>query len=228
MWINRCERPKIKTIWLHDVRKPRFHVLGDKIFVDGSKLILPFLRLFGGNISKLIIMFRKKGGHNQRIDEYVHQYCADTLSSISFHDKPEFFGDYSRPLIKIETVHFVNSALHDNLRRCIDWFPNMRQLEIDLSVFRWHLHFQHNAIYFHQVEVLLRANAQLQSLHIYADHCNFLMRTSHLLDVIGESSFLTKLTASITAAPSSIIRLTEAQQLIREHPQMAELRLKMH
>lgn len=231
---------RAKAIWLHDVRKPWFNVIGDKIFVNGLKLILPYLRLFGANNMKLIIMFSKNGAHNERIDQYIGQYCADTLSSISFHDKPAFSFNYPKPFGKIESVHIVNSALQNNLRCLINWFPNMRNLEIDTaSIYRCsvaniqfphleYLKIKHNSISFSQVDDLLPANPQLQSFHIYADHCGYFIFTSHLLHLIRGNSLMKKFVALITEAPTTIANTAEAQRIISEHPLLVELDLPRH
>lgn len=229
-----------KTIWMHDVRKPRFHVLGNKIFVDSLKLILPYLRLFGANITKLIVMFSKNDVRNERIDQYIGQYCADTLASISFHEKPAFSFNYLKPFGRIDTVHIVKSALHDNLHGLINWFPNMGHLEIDTaSIYQCsaanvqfpqleHLKVKHNSISLMQIDDLLPANPQLQSFHIYADHCGYFVFTGYLLRMIRGNALLKKFTASITEAPTTIADADEAQRFISEHPLLTELDLPRH
>lgn len=118
----------------------------DSINVSQLKLVFPFLRVFGAEISKLQVHYysllyrHSKLGKSKRwsidsmmrrIDEYINKYCADTLVSIDMRHKEKFSYDFPKPFKQIEQVRIQYTRLYDNLLDFVDWFPNLQHFEIN-------------------------------------------------------------------------------------------------
>lgn len=221
--------------------RKQIHMIDDTIFVANLRLILPYLRLFGASITKLRVKYSENGVHSILIDQYIDRYCAGTLSSILFRDKAIFSIDFLQQFGNVESVCVWHSALHNNLHRLINWFPNMRRLEIDTAsicqCFLANVQFPHlthlniginsfNSL--NHVEAVLSANAQLESLDIYAWYSVHFTTTRRVLRMIRANSLLTKLVVSMTEEPTTIADADAARTLIRRHPLLVELDLPSH
>lgn len=116
------------------------------------KIIFPFLRVFGANISKLCVHYqsftnffgnveplRKLDKSKRfsidsmmlRIDEYINMYCADSLVSFELQHKEKFSFDFPKPFNQIEQVRIHHTRLYDNLLNFDDWFPNLQYFELN-------------------------------------------------------------------------------------------------
>lgn len=112
---------------------PRFQQLDDCLiikfnlgFIMISDLLiwLKLLRFFGHLIPKLAI---------KCIDEYVHEYCADSLKEIELGFSQKLaLGYFTKPFPKVAVVKFMNCILSGNLFDLNMWFPQMCHLEIIL------------------------------------------------------------------------------------------------
>lgn len=62
----------------------RYQKLNDEIRIYDFRFCLPFVRCFGAKFMDLSINRRDKNDHKCiRLDRYINQYCANTLTSIS-------------------------------------------------------------------------------------------------------------------------------------------------
>lgn len=64
---------------------------------------------------------------NDHMDQYINRFCADTLTSISFHEKSRFSVDnFQKPFANVTEVQIIGVNLEKKLPHFIDWFPNVR------------------------------------------------------------------------------------------------------
>lgn len=69
----------------------------DSISVRGLRFCLPFLRCFGEKISSITVFYSDlTDSQNDHVDQYINEYCCDTLKDIRIDDK-ERFSDENFP-----------------------------------------------------------------------------------------------------------------------------------
>lgn len=62
---------------------------------------------------------------------YINQYCANTLKSISFFDRPIFSTvNFANPFEMVENICICFAGLGVWLPYFAEWFPNLRQLQL--------------------------------------------------------------------------------------------------
>lgn len=121
----------------------------NQILICGFELIFRFLRVFGGEISKLDVHYHdyipEYGEIPEaqlryidcimwHVDEYINNYCAGTLSSIKFTHKMKFSNYFVKPFQMIEKVCIKQSNLNDEVLYFAEWFPNMHFLEMTADI----------------------------------------------------------------------------------------------
>lgn len=105
------------------------------INVYGLETCLQFLRCFGPSITDLEVFCSMMSNKQCAIiDRYINNYCAERLTSLSYHLKLRFsFQEFQNQFIKLETVkiHNFNTSVSNNqLRFFVRSFPNLRHLEL--------------------------------------------------------------------------------------------------
>lgn len=135
----------IKTICLENVMNsspPRIYTLDDEIYVRGLKLCLPFLRCFGGQITKLfaldgsyphvLISNGYKSQFSHHVDRYLNQYCTDSVSHLLFYGRPAFsMENFRKSFCMVKQLRLIDTALDDGLPNFGKWFPNVNHLEMN-------------------------------------------------------------------------------------------------
>lgn len=81
---------------------PKYHTLFERdgsIVVGGLKTCLQFLRCFGVSIKKLDISFVDSSkNHHFLMDEYINQFCADSLIELSVYGRlTSLMNDIKKP-----------------------------------------------------------------------------------------------------------------------------------
>lgn len=158
-----------------------------------KKKYFAFLRCFGSKLSRLRV---KSSSTNARyenfVDQYINQYCANSLIYISFERKHEFSNDaFKNPFTYVEIINAIDCNLTKQLPNFVKWFPNVNQLNIRNFSIDSHSefssvsfpHLKHLTIHIAGskysgvrkypgigFEKLLRANQQLQCLELSTDY----------------------------------------------------------
>lgn len=116
----------------------------NKNCIRGLKMILPFLRVFGAEISKLEVHYYSRLDYSYleqrkrsvidsmmwRMNEYINMYCADTLSSLELYCKPKLSNDFAKPFKQIEQLCMRWSYLNEQLFDFVECFPNLQRLDV--------------------------------------------------------------------------------------------------
>lgn len=158
----------------------------DQIRISELKTCLQFLRFFGPSIDQLKVDHsRSNSKYSDYIDQYINQYCAECLVSLSFANKSNsLVKSFQKPFVMVENVHIMNVDLGNQLPLFVEWFPNLRRLELrDVRVNRRYIEASFNHTEHLSIEIsnrnaevgfskqnvtdLLRLNSQLRSLYIY-------------------------------------------------------------
>lgn len=118
-----------KTFWLNLNAPQKCVIIKNRLIViNGLQFCFPFLQLFGGKISKLVVT---SDNRIVDIDRYISQYCNNTLTAITFNNRMEFaLDDFMQQFNYVETVQIIECDLGPNLRHFAQWFPNVRRLKI--------------------------------------------------------------------------------------------------
>lgn len=99
------------------------------------KLYLGILRCFGDKISHLCIQNSNKIANkgDDHLDRYIHQYCADTLTKLELEYRVISMNAFSQPMKNITKLRIFNCDLGKQLPNFVDWFPNLRDLELHMD-----------------------------------------------------------------------------------------------
>lgn len=208
------------------------------IYIFEMKFCLPFLRCFGSKILDLHVVHTNTHAHYYHVDNYINQYCADTLQSIEYVSRGQEFSDESfrKPFKKVETGIIMYCNLKQ-LPNFVHWFPNLRHLEIDdLSIHNCvpaclpslkHLSIDFTYDFMEEcIEDFLHENPQLQSIE-FAIGYNVEIEMAELLNMIRENTSITNLVRYNYDTKNGISHVSE-EELLRlgsEHPGMVELEL---
>lgn len=206
------------------------------ITIHDVRTCLKFLRCFGPVITKLQIGYYQSYSyinHYDHVEQYVNEYCSESLISISYFHKSDFPSrtfHLQRPFIKTERVHISHIDLNIQLPTLIEWFPNLRSLELFASRVDHHFigaSFQYLEqliikIYSRYVidfslenlSKFLRINPQLKSLNI---SITAPISSRTILAIMSNNSLLSELIMN-TGISCLDVNATELNQLAREHP----------
>lgn len=98
----------------------------DLIRVHELKLCLPFLRCFGSKILNLRVILDP----DSYLDQYINQYCVNTLTRIEFHHQMVKRFLFTKPFTNVESLDLNYTCLRDKLPSLVKWFPKLRHLEM--------------------------------------------------------------------------------------------------
>lgn len=215
-----------KAVWLNlDATEPRVIVEEKRIVIDGLQFCIPFLRLMGQKLSKLVLTGDER---DLSIGRHINDFCANTLTSMTFNYRSEFGqDDFVQPFNAVDTVRIIDCDLGASLCHFGHWFPNVRQLKIyegSRDNRSTYVHFpclQNLSISFAGIG-MLRANPQIIMLELnlpWQRHIKF-------LDWLVFNPSVIKLSVKVRGTSSlRALSGSETQQLIREHPLIVELNL---
>lgn len=128
----------------NNCRRIDHHDETNRICNRGSKIIFPFLRVFGAEISKLEVHFYSHLDYSLlrrqkrsiidsmmwRMNDYINMYCADTLSSLKLYSKPKLSNDFAKPFKQVEQLFMRWTYLNEQLLNFVECFPNLQQLDL--------------------------------------------------------------------------------------------------
>lgn len=208
------------------------------IKIHDFRTCLQYLRSFGPLISELRIGYYHYIKLYGYVEQYINRYCVESLVSISFFHKPQFFREnFRNPFINVRKVHISRANLNNQLPLFAEWFPNVQCLKLcDVQVDHpfneatFH-HLKHLSIEIYSlyppdysresVADLLRMNPQLTSLTI---NIPFIKLTA-LLNILSNNKSISKLVVP-TGSYSVGVDTAELIQLAREHPTLVKLDLQ--
>lgn len=105
----------------------------ERIYVEGLKPCLQFLRGLGPSVSRLCIRYddwsKKQCDY---INQYINEYCANSLVAIQLLFKPNRcpIKHFEKPFVNVQTVSANGNCLGNQLPLFNQWFPNMRSLRL--------------------------------------------------------------------------------------------------
>lgn len=104
----------------------------DCVYITNWKHCLPFLRCFGKRITKLLVDYNGVSeAQCNHIDQYISEYCGDTLTSIVFIGKRAIsIEKFQKPFKNVESASISDAKLKNQLSQFVDWLPNLRRLEL--------------------------------------------------------------------------------------------------
>lgn len=208
-----------------------------------TKFCLSFLRCFGSKIFDLEVQgFSMSPRQTTTVDQYIQQYCANTLTEISYfvkHDFPNELFENSFRNVKKVSIRHIN--LGCNLPSFVNWFPDVRHLFLERFTINSEfasVSFPHlEQLYIHfgtGAENLIKANRQLQSISVWFNSYNNLA-LSTLLDHISEHKSISKLCVRIKGCfggRAAFLKLladsSELMRLASEHRAVVELNLNAY
>lgn len=206
------------------------------------KWSLLFLRCFGPSITHLSIYYNKSKSHRyQYVHQYINQYCAKSLLEISFRDmsnmKIQHFNE--RPFVNVARVNVFDCHLGNQLPSMVEWFPNLRTLQLSKIRFNHRLantkfpHLEHfqlnendsNGFTMDDIATFLPINRQLRSVNIATSYMHRLPIT-RLLDIIRENGSIEKLTVhTLSEIMFRNDNSIDIDRFANEHPGLIELDL---
>lgn len=224
--------------------KAVLNVYGSYIQISGIKFCLPFLRCFGAKFTELAILYSSiywdtKPKHVHYIDQYVNQYCADTLTSITLRgdgDRRSLAGNLVNRFKNVKMLDIHKLCLNNGLSSVGDLFPNLRSLSINSVEYGNHTdsnaalhlpHLEHLNISLNRpdnrIVQLLQANDQLQSLELLVERYEPAFGVNKLLNMIKGMALLSKLVMKMHYLELFDIDTNEVMRLASEHPLLVEL-----
>lgn len=121
----------------HELVRSRFEmrVLHDEIIIKSLPISLTFLRCFGGKILQLNCDGKWPLDYKTILDQYINQYCAETLISLVLGGRPSSFS-FEKPFKNLEKLVIKDGFFADLFQNGVIWLPNLRHLEMnDVRVF---------------------------------------------------------------------------------------------
>ena len=229
-----------KRIMLNPNRQLISYRDSDTIEVCSLELCLPFIRCFGAKILDLYLRTEC-----DVLNQYIHQYCADTLESISLGAKSQFLNAAcKKPFKSVQKADIkyirMKNYMFQNFAEC---FVNVRHLEIagcwyveTLSMNSSFLQLEHLQIDIGKFRLgvgnaayLLQHSPQLQSLTIQYGGDPSKLTLRMILDLIGSNPLITKLiTNPYPYGPTIGVSTDELNRFVAEHPLIVDLALLSH
>lgn len=207
----------------------------DGIYIHGLKTSLQYLRCFGPLIHGLTIFYgdSSESKRHEYVNEYVNNYCAESLVSISFGGM-EDIEQFQKAFANIQDVSFESCNLGEKWPSIVQLFSNLRSLNIDdvgmnyCFVEKPFRNLEHLSIHrlrcdeFKTIKIaadLLDGIQQLKSLEIDESE----MSIVDLLNLIKDNPSIAKLSAPDAHGP---VASEDVQRLISEHPALTDLNLE--
>lgn len=212
---------------------------GDEIKVHGFKKCLQFVRCLGSSIGSLGIWY--KGWTNkqcQHIDEYINQYCADSLVRIEFVGKPNIsVRCFEKPFVNVQKLDIFDCDLDNQLPSFPRCFPNTRALELNnVHIDERYVETPFRNLHELRIDInkdglrrfknkevanLLRKCPQLECLHIRVyDRQGLTFNT--LFNFIDDNTTIRNLHVNMIAC-SMIEKPSEVRKLIQHRPELIKL-----
>lgn len=206
-----------------------------------------FLRCFGDSISKMNISYPPciksvRSKHYAYVDQYINLYCADSLTSVRYEQRPAFrIETMKKPFSKVESLCIERSNLDEQLPQFLDWFPNLRRLKLFANtVNRRYIevsfpHLEHLSVEMSDNEMsavnfskknladFLRVNSQLKSVEILMD-LRKPFKFDELLPIIENNPSISKLSIPFNGAYRTL-NGAELSKLAALLPSIEELHL---
>lgn len=220
-------------------------VLNTIVYVYGLKTCLLYLRYFGSSINNLRMNFTfLKYERYQHLFAHVNTYCVDSLSRIKFWGMLNIsMACFVKPFTNVLFVSVEHCDLGEELPRFVEWFPNLRHLNLEnvsLTDGFDRAHFQHlerlsiigfgydqKHFILQNAANLLNSNRQLRNLEMYSD---FGPSMDTMLDMIEHHSQITRLrvwcSPYFTKFPNQVINSSEVERILNEHSSLIELNLR--
>lgn len=200
-----------------------------RTWIGGLKSCLQFVRCFGDQLTELRLF-----GWNDHLDQYIQQYCADTLTKIDFSNRKFSVNSFQKAFPNVEVMKVSNVNLKYGLKRFVAWFPNVRHLKIahhDDAIGKDYLpvtmpRLEHLTFYSNNsvnYEHFLRANPQLQSIELLRK-----MAIKRSLDIIKGGRSIVKLKIFYYGNVAMGIKINDVKRLAREHPLLVEVIMPKH
>lgn len=154
------QKYKMKTVELYDDVLCGFEIKGGILQIEGLKNQLLFLRYFGHSVFTLNIWYDSIASDKRHyLNQYIKEYCADTLIHIKVYDGDEnTFKSWEKPFANVERVSIHGRKMCDMIEDLNKWFPKMNHLEL-YSI-------KKNDSDFEKLEIAIRSNPQLRILKI--------------------------------------------------------------
>lgn len=218
------------------------HIFHKWIYVDGLKVLLPYLRCLGPSIRDLCV--RYDGWTKTQCDlihQYINEYCAGSLVNLEFRDKKSGnpIKHFGKPFISVRTVKAQDSHLGVQIPLFPQWFPNMRSLELTAAHIGW---FSSQSMPFEHLEDvtieinngkrgfktplatrLLQLSPQLRNLTIRA-RTGQGIAPSTLSNIIKENPNISSLKVN-TKKQKAFVTSSDIEQFLSEHKSLVELEL---
>lgn len=161
-WLRKAVQRVYKSKKTNKVRMIRdygstLETIGEYIFVKRLNVQFRFLRYFGHFITCLdISYFRVPPNCCLILDQYINEYCAETLVKLSISDVDENTFKYlTKPFTNIETI-LIRAKKMPSF--AVKLFPNMHHLELNCH--------SESDCDLRKIEIFLQSNPQLKSLII--------------------------------------------------------------
>lgn len=172
--------------------------------VNGLEFCYPFIRCFGAEITRLEVDYNNVlDAHKHHLDDYINQYCADTLVRFAFRNGHAFANEnFTKPFKHVEEVSTSYCNFGASFMEFPNWFPNLQHLRIvrmviDENAIAVRLpHLKQFDIYIvnnthtdfttENVDRFFHANPQLETIEMY--FCEF--RLSELLNIMRENRMI--------------------------------------
>lgn len=216
------------------------HSDGEFFQINDLKSFLQRIRCLGSSIANLKIVYCDLDKNQcDYIDQYLNEYCAESLENISFVNRTsDFIRNFEKPFVGVQRVTVLDSCLGNKFAYFPQWFPNVRHLELqnalmdDRSIEMPLQHLQHLDIDVNngtlsygftkkEAARLVRLCPLLESLEIRmrADHG---MTMTTLLNTIKGNPLINKLIVQMDRFWTDVKRC-EVKRLTDEHTGLVEL-----
>lgn len=187
---------------------------GGRLRVIGFRSCLPFLRCFGAKIKRVIVEYRSSTTTKEQIghfDRYLNQYCASSLTLISFwRIQASSIRSFQKPFESTTAVQLYGSSLGNQLARLANLFPAMERLSIL------------------DVEISKNANAavyfpNLTQLKLWANNASSgnVFTNSKMVNLLRANHHI----QSLDISPSTSMKLNKLSEIISEMPFIWGLRI---
>lgn len=198
--------------------------------------IFPFLRCFGKKISKVRVY-----GTDSFVNQYINQFCADTLTNIDFYEsrRKQFSAkNFSKPFKLVNEIVIKSDApnLGKRFPSFVQWFPNVRRMNICAASFDKDFeaasfpHLECLCIWSdidgpgvdnleQHVEHLLQANRRLHTVKLLNSDSTF----SKALDMISGNTTIEEFEWS--SKQIGHVYTDELLRLANEHPNIIDLKM---
>lgn len=196
--------------------------------IEITNHVLQLLRCFGAKILDL-----KMHDNTRKCNQYINQYCVDTLTTISLSRCANLrIENFRMPFKKVVKVCISGSYLGNSLPNFVNLFPNLRYLEMDDNAIDENsvaVHFPHlehlnlcmySKVFIENAVNLLQANPHLQSFKICS---NFQSKIDDLLNMISGNTSISKLKA--IDFNTYHVNTFDLNRFANEHPTIVELEL---